>query len=125
MPSDQTHFTLPAVSEAKAIDFPFLADLPETAVLDPAIVKELEAYKADFEEHGGLIIRAAAPGLLGVTRQRFDQLLKKYGFWTAEHFEKTWLSCNQLKEFAAKRVAEGKPGHDAAETIKAAFSEFK
>ena len=126
LPSGSARFTLPQVSDAKAIDFPFLADLPETTDLDPSILKELEAYKADFQEHGGLIIRAAAPGLLNVSRQRFDQLLKKYGFWSAEHFEKTWYSCNQLKEFAAKRVDKngGKHTHKAADVIKAAFSEF-
>ena len=86
---------------------------------------ELKAYKDDFEEHGGLIIRSAAPELLGVSRQRFDQLLKKYGFWSAEHFEKTWYSCNQLQEFARKRVDAGRPGHDPAAVMKAAFSEFK
>ena len=125
LPSGASRFTLPQVSEAKAIDFPFLADLPETTDLDPSILAELKAYKSDFEEHGGLIIRSAAPALLNVSRQLFDQLLKKYGFWSAEHFEKTWYSCNQLKEFAAKRVAEGRPGHDAAAAVKAAFSEFK
>ena len=115
------------MSEAKAIDFPFLADLPETTDLDPSILAELKAYKDDFDTHGGLIIRSAAPGLLGVTRQRFYQLEKEYGFWSAEHFEKTWYSCNQLKEFAAKRVTPGagRGGHKKAAVIKAAFSEFK
>lgn len=87
---------------------------------------ELKLFKADFEKHGGLLPKPTVPGLLGVSRQRFDQMCKDYTFWSAEYFESTWFSRKQIEEFHLKRIKKGgRPAQDRAAVIKAAFSEFK
>jgi len=114
------------VSNAEAIDFPFLDDLPKGETLPEEIQEELERYRADFEEHEGLIIGAAVPALLQISQQRWSVIKKEFGFWCAEHFGKEWYSKKQLVAYYEKRTRKGgRPSHDTAKVIKAAFSEFK
>ena len=127
LPSDNSSSKIPEVSEAKAADFPFLADIPEGEALPEDIVAELDALKADWEEHGGLIIGGAVPGILGVSKQRWAVIKKDYNFRMMVHFGKQWFSRKQLEEYYKRRMAKngGASTHKAAQALKAAFSEFK
>ena len=127
MPSGASRITLPQVSEAQASEFPFLADIPAGTALPEDVVAELDALKADWAEHGGLILGAAVPGILGVSRARWAVIKKDYNFRMMEHFGKQWFSRKQLEEYYKRRMAKngGASTHKAAQALKAAFSEFK
>ena len=100
--------TLPEV-EAATAEFDFLKNLPQREDDWPKELKdEVNAYAAATKEHNGLILRAVVPELLGVSRQRVDQLSKEYGFWTQEFFGRTWYSRCELENFyKLQRTAGG------------------
>jgi len=81
-------------------EFDFLQDLPQNESVWPAGLKEeISEYTSAFLEHDGLILKAVAPDLLQVSRQRFDQICDKYDFWSKEFFDKTWYSRRELEKF--------------------------
>jgi len=96
-------------------EFEFLKDLPQNESSWPAGLKEeIAEYTSAFQEHDGLILRAVAPDLLQVSRQRFDQISKKYDFWSGEFFEKTWYSRKELENFSKIDRPVGKHGKTKA-----------
>jgi hypothetical protein len=106
------------IADAKT-EFDFLADLEQNEnVLPKGIVQELTDFKADFDEHNGLIPSGSAPALLNLSRQRFTQLRAKYGFWSAEYFEKTWYSRRELEDFYKVDRKRGRPSHSVAKVLK-------
>jgi hypothetical protein len=99
--------------------FGFLADLPQRKVaLDRGICQELIDFGNDYAEHNGLLPVQTVPALLHVSRQRWDQLRKKYGFWNAQYFDKTWYSRRQIEEFYKVQRKLGKPSHEVAAVLK-------
>ena len=89
-------------------DFEFLKDLPQNESCWPEGLKEeISEYTSAFLEHDGLILRAVAPDLLQVSRQRFDQISEKYDFWSKEFFEKTWYSRRELENFSKVKRPTG------------------
>jgi len=99
--------------------FDFLSELPQREVaLDRGILQELKDFKDDYKEHEGLLPNHTVPALLNVSRQRWDQLKKKYGFWTAKYFDKDWFSRRQIEDFYKVQRKEGRPAHDVAKCLK-------
>ena len=99
--------------------FEFLADLPQREVaLDRGIVQELFDFKADYDEHNGLLPNQTVPALLNVSKQRWDQLKKQYGFWTGRYFDKDWFSRRQIEDFYKVQRKAGRPAHDVAKCLK-------
>ena len=99
--------------------FEFLNELEQNEnELPNELVQALKNFKADFQEHNGLIPNASVPALLNVSRQRWDQLREKYGFWSAEYFDKTWFSRQQLEDFYKVQRKTGAPAHNVAKVLK-------
>ena len=122
LPSGTSRFTIPQVSEADAIEFPFLADLPKREDWPAELAAEVDAYVADFKEHDGLLIQKACPALLGVSRQRFHQLVQTYNFQKFEHFESTWYSRKQLQKFASLHRDAASFQNGTSDAIRAQFA---
>ena len=100
-------------------EFEFLKDLEQNEnTVSRGLVQELREFKDDFKKHEGLLPNHTCPELLGVSRQRWDQLRKKYGFWNASYFDKTWYSRRQLEDFYKVQRKNGKPAHDVAKVLK-------
>lgn len=88
--------------------FDFLKDLPQREDDWPTELRqEIAAYTKDFEDHDGLIPKAAAPELLQVSRQRLAQLEEEYGFFKVTYFEKVWYSRRELEDFYKVRRVKG------------------
>jgi hypothetical protein len=99
--------------------FEFLEQLEQNGnELPSELVQELHAFKADFEEHDGLIPSGSVPALLNVSQQRWSQLNHQYGFWSAKHFEKTWYSRRQIEDFYKVRRKTGHGGHNVSKVLK-------
>ena len=99
--------------------FEFLNELEQNEnELPGELVQALNGFKADFKEHNGLIPSGSVPALLAVSQQRWSQLKKEYGFWSAEYFEKTWYSRRELEDFYKVRRKTGAPGHNVSKVLK-------
>lgn len=99
--------------------FDFLADLEQNEnELSSELLDELKAFKTDFSEHDGLIPSGSCPALLNVSQQRWSQLRKQYGFWSADHFEKTWYSRRELEDFYKVKRKSGAAGHSVSKVLK-------
>ena len=99
--------------------FEFLNELEQNENELPAeIVQDLQGFKADFTEHNGLIPSGSVPALLNVSRQRWSQLNEKYGFWSAEYFEKTWYSRRELEDFYKVERKNGAAAHSVSKVLK-------
>lgn len=99
--------------------FDFLAELPQREEdWSAELVAEVKAYKDDWEEQGGLLTGVACPPLLGVSKQRFHQLVAQYDFWSATHLGQKFYSFNQLFAFSKVRRSNGHPGSDAKGVLK-------
>lgn len=99
--------------------FEFLNELEQNEnQLDGELVQALKGFKTDFQKHNGLIPSGSVPALLNVSKQRWSQLNQKYGFWSAEYFEKTWYSRQQLEDFYKVQRKNGRPAHDVAKVLK-------
>ena len=100
-------------------EFDFLADLEQNEnALPKGILQELTDFKADFKEHDGLIPSGSVPALLNVSHQRWSQLKKQYGFWSADYYEKTWFSRRELEDFYKVKRKAGVPGHSVSKVLK-------
>ena len=105
--------------EATAETFEFLNELEQNEnELPSELVQALGEFKADYDEHNGLIPSGSVPALLAVSQQRWSQLKKEYGFWRAEYFEKTWYSRRELEDFYKVRRKPGAPGHNVSKVLK-------
>lgn len=99
--------------------FEFLNDLEQNEnELPGELVQALKDFKADFQEHNGLIPSGSVPALLGVSKQRWSQLNHKYGFWNAEYFEKTWYSRQELEDFYKVERKNGAAAHSVSKVLK-------
>ena len=99
--------------------FEFLNELEQNEnEVSGEVVQALKDFKADFKEHNGLIPSQSVPALLNMSRQRWDQLKQKYGFWSAEYFDKTWYSRQQLEDFYKVQRKKGRPSHNVAKVLK-------
>ena len=122
LPSGTARFTIPQVSESEENAFPFLADLPKREDWGEELTREVDAYVADFKEHDGLLIQKACPALLGVSRQRFSQLVDTYNFQKFEHFDSTWYSRKQLQTFASLHRDAASYQNGTSDAIRAQFA---
>jgi hypothetical protein len=99
--------------------FEFLNDLEQNEnELPGELVQALNNFKEDFKEHNGLIPSGSVPALLNVSQQRWSQLKKEYGFWSADYFEKTWFSRRELEDFYKVERKAGAPGHSVSKVLK-------
>lgn len=105
--------------EATAETFEFLKDLEQNEkALPKELLAELNSFKADYDEHDGLLPSGSVPALLNVSQQRWSQLNKEYGFWSKTYFEKTWYSRRQIEDFYKVRRKTGAAGHSVSKVLK-------
>ena len=99
--------------------FEFLEQLEQNENTIPAeLVQEFKDFRKDYDEHDGLLPSGSCPDLLGVSRQRWDQLRDKYGFWSATYFDKTWYSRRQLEDFYKVQRKQGAAAHSVSKVLK-------
>ncbi len=92
----------------EAIQFDLLTGLAEqesSMCVDE--LAQVDEFVALTKEHKGLILNAVVPELLQVSRQRWHDLRKEYGFESWEMFDKTWYSRKQLERFAKLNRSKG------------------
>jgi len=106
--------------------FDFLEALEDNGNELPAeLIKEFTDFKADYDEHNGLLPSGTVPDLLNVSRQRWDQLRKKYEFWNKTYFDKTWYSRQEIEDFYKVERSTGRPSHDVAKVLKSILPALK
>lgn len=86
------------------------AFMDDSKSLPAEIVAEIEAMKTDWDSENGLILNAAVPGLLSMTRQNWYECRKNYGFVVYRHFEKDFFSRRELEKFYKLRRQDGVQG---------------
>ena len=90
---------------------PDLAEFMDDSKSLPAeIAEELEAMKADWDSENGLIMNAAVPGILQMSKQNWYKLRENYGFKKYTHFGKDFFSRRELEKFYSLRRADGVQG---------------
>jgi hypothetical protein len=116
---------LEAVNDSSTT-FDFLNELEDNGnVLPPELVQEVQDFKADYDKFNGLLPSGTVPDLLGVSRQRWDQLREKYGFWSKTYFDKTWYSRQEIEDFYKVSRKAGRPSHDVAKVLKSILPALK
>jgi len=106
-------------SSAVEATFEFFKDIPK----DESVSEETAAYQKDFSEAKGLIPTAAMPHMLGVSKQRWQQLKQKYNFEIYTHFDKTFVSYPVAMEFSKLHRPVGPK--NAAKAIQAMMADMK
>ena len=83
----------------------------------------LEAYQRDSQREGGLMTKALAATVLNVSHQRVCQLVEEGRFGVFRHFDKDFLSTNQVKGLFAEERKAGRPWKTPSRLslLKAAF----
>ncbi len=88
-------------TEESAIQFDLLTGLAEQdSSIGADELAQVDEFVALTKEHKGMILNAVVPELLQVSRQRWHNLRKEYGFQSWEMFGKTWYSRKQLERFS-------------------------
>ena len=105
-------------SMGAAATFEFFKDVPK----DESLSDEVRAYHADFNECKGLIPSTAMPAMLGVSKQRWHQMKKKYAFKTYTHFGKDFVSYPVAIEFVKLKRPTGPA--DPAKAIQAIMADM-
>lgn len=95
-----------------------LTDLPQQeGLFDEDLKADVKEWHDAMKEQGGLLPRAACPGLLGVSRQRFQQLETRYDFWCGIFFGMRFYSYKQLHAFSKVQRKTGRPGQGVAKVL--------
>lgn len=90
---------------------PNLADfIDDTKSLPAEVLEEMEAMKVDWDSENGLILNAAVPGILQMSKQNWYECRKNYGFVIYRHFEKDFFSRRELEKFYKLRRQDGVQG---------------
>jgi hypothetical protein len=66
-----------------------------------------DAYMRDAKREDGLLLPAMAARLIGVSRQRLDQLMTAERLTRFEHFDRVWLSRLQLAHWVREERSKG------------------
>lgn len=111
------------VQGADVIEFPFAESLPKSE--DPAIMSEVREMQNAWDEHGGLVPKAALPQIFGVSQQAAYAYPKKYNLRQWTFFKKTWLSMNEVKALHGIRRPSGFKGHSTAAMIRDCLSDAR
>lgn len=77
--------------------------------LPKSTVDELKEFAEVSEQEGGLLPRASVHTLLGVSRQRWDQLEKEYGVKRFEMFDMLWHSRKEVEAYYVLNKKKGRP----------------
>jgi hypothetical protein len=88
-------------------------NLPDFVDVENASAEQMEkvhAYQKDSEEQGGLLTKAQANAVLGVSSSRVAQLVKAGTLESYEHFGKELISCDQLIAYAKLEKISGSLG---------------
>ena len=90
---------------------PDLAEFIDDSKSLPAeILEEMNAMKADWDSENGLIMNAAVPGILEMSKQNWYKCRKNYDFVVYRHFEKDFFSRRELEKFYSLRRQNGVQG---------------
>ena len=91
--------------------FPNMAEFMDDSKSLPAeILEEVELMQKDWVAQGGLILSAAVPGILRMSKANWYETKKKYNFVVYRHFEKDFFSRKELEAFYKLRRADGEQG---------------
>ena len=70
---------------------------------------QIRAFREMTSRDGGLLPFATAAKLLGVSKQRVNELVAEGTFKPVEFAGKKWLSANQIEEFIKLKREPGRP----------------
>jgi len=70
---------------------------------------QIRAFREMTSRDGGLLPFATAAKLLGVSKQRVNELVTEGTFKPVEFAGKKWLSANQIEEFIKLKREPGRP----------------
>jgi hypothetical protein len=99
---------MPAIT----IEQPLLPGMPSESKVASAVretVHEVEAWKKDSSEQGGLMTKSLAADVLNVTPQRVSEMVREGRFRVFKHFEREWLSTEEVKGYFATERKAGRP----------------
>jgi len=98
------------MADATASDFEFVKELP-TRKVRKGVLELAREFAAISQRQGGLIPQAMAATVLGVSRQRINQLVKEGTFSVWTFYGRPWLSQAEIVDFARLRRGEGENQH--------------
>ena len=76
-----------------------------------SLLEMIRGFREISNRDGGLMPFATAAKLLGVSKQRVNDLVTEGTFKPVEFAGKKWLSANQIEEFINLKREPGRPWH--------------
>ncbi len=99
------------MNEKQADNVPLLAEAPRPKAKMGlrGVLRFLRDYRKTLKQEGGLLPFVTAASLMGVSKQRVNELIKEGTLVPVEACGKKWLSANQVEEFIKLHREPGRP----------------